>query len=192
MSEKRRRHFLRQMSLAMLLMACGRPLESVHAAVSGARKNPPEIRNLTLRNLHTGEELALTGLQAEKPGSDPSFAAIDGLLRCHFTGEVHPIDRRLIEFVLRLHRNAGEGRRIDIISGYRSPIYNEKLRQRSKGVARNSLHLQGKAIDLRMPGIRLDRLRQEAIALDCGGVGYYPTSGFIHLDGGMPRNWQGV
>ena len=80
----------------------------------------------------------------------------------------------------------------EIISGYRSPATNEKLRQTGGGgVARRSLHMDGRAIDVRLAGCRLSQLRDLALAMNAGGVGYYPTSAFVHLDTGRVRSWSG-
>jgi uncharacterized protein YcbK (DUF882 family) len=76
-----------------------------------------------------------------------------------------------------------------LISGYRSPATNAKLRNASSGVAKRSLHMRGKAVDIRLPGVELKHLRQAALSLRAGGVGYYPKSNFIHVDTGRPRFW---
>ena len=99
------------------------------------------------------------------------------------------MDLRVIEYLNRLDNGLGGGNEIQIISGYRSPSYNDKLRSKSKGVAKNSLHMKGMAIDLAIPGVGLDRIRQAALALAAGGVGYYPQSGFVHIDAGPYRAW---
>ena len=78
-----------------------------------------------------------------------------------------------------------------VISGYRSPASNAQLNARSNGVAKRSLHMQGKAIDIRLPGHALSNLRKAALSLQAGGVGYYPTSEFIHIDTGRVRQWNG-
>jgi uncharacterized protein YcbK (DUF882 family) len=83
----------------------------------------------------------------------------------------------------------GGNRDFHVISGYRSPAYNERLRQEGRGVAKRSLHLEGKAIDVRVPGVKLNSLRRAALSLQYGGVGYYPRTEFVHLDSGQFRTW---
>mgnify|MGYP003646903223 FL=1 len=88
-----------------------------------------------------------------------------------------------------LHSLTQSNSAFEIISGYRSAKTNETLRNSTSGVAKRSLHMQGKAIDVRLPDIELKKLRDVAISLQAGGVGYYSRSGFLHLDTGRPRNW---
>jgi uncharacterized protein YcbK (DUF882 family) len=86
-------------------------------------------------------------------------------------------------------RKLGGKRDFHVISGYRSPAYNESLRQKGRGVAKHSLHIEGKAVDIRVPGVKLSNLRRAALSLQYGGVGYYPSTGFVHLDSGNFRTW---
>ncbi len=88
-----------------------------------------------------------------------------------------------------MQQSVAVGGAFHVISGYRSPATNEKLRGSSSGVAKKSLHMLGKAVDIRLPGCRLDHLRKAALGLQAGGVGYYPGSGFIHIDTGRVRRW---
>jgi uncharacterized protein YcbK (DUF882 family) len=145
-------------------------------------------RALSLRNLHTGEKITRTywadGEYLAEPLSD-----IDHLLRDHRTDEVHPIDPQLLDVLHRLQYRVGSRKSFEIISGYRSPKTNAMLRGNSGGVARKSLHMQGKAIDVRLPGHDLGKLRQAALSLKAGGVGYYPKSNFLHMDTGRVRHW---
>ncbi|HLE65999.1 MAG TPA: DUF882 domain-containing protein, partial [Burkholderiales bacterium] len=104
------------------------------------------------------------------------------------TGETHPIDPRLLDTLNVLCALCGGGV-FEVISGYRSPKTNAMLRGAGGGVAEHSLHVEGRAIDLRLTGFRTARLRDAAIALGRGGVGYYPKSDFVHLDTGRVRNW---
>jgi uncharacterized protein YcbK (DUF882 family) len=172
-----RRKFLRVSLLATLGVASG----------GGAWAKAPAVQRLSLLHLHTGESLQVElGSNRWQP---EALAAIDHLLRCHHTGEVHNIDPRLIKSLLRLDRKLGGGRQMQIVSGFRSPTYNELLRQQGNKVAVASLHLSGQAIDLRVPGIELSTLHRTALSLTAGGVGYYPRSAFVHFDCGPVRRW---
>jgi uncharacterized protein YcbK (DUF882 family) len=148
-------------------------------------------RVLSLHNLHTGESLARTywvdgEYQAE------AVHEISHLLRDFRTGQTHPIDPGLFDVLHRLQERVGSRKPFQVISGYRSPKTNAMLRGTSahSGVAKKSLHMQGKAIDIRLPGQDLAKLRQAAISLKAGGVGYYPKSNFLHLDIGRVRHWS--
>ena len=145
-------------------------------------------RRLSLLNLHTGEKLAATYFEAGRYLPD-ALAALDRVLRDHRTGEVHPIAPGLIDLVADLAGQFGRPDAVQIISGYRSPASNAALHARSSGVATRSLHMQGMAMDIRVPGAPLERLRNAALALRRGGVGYYPASNFVHVDVGKVRQW---
>jgi uncharacterized protein YcbK (DUF882 family) len=111
------------------------------------------------------------------------------LLRCHATDEVAPIDVRTIEILHAVDQSLGGDREIHVISGYRSATYNAWLIRRGSGVAASSLHLEGRAIDVRFPGLPLGQVHRAALALRAGGVGHYPASNFVHLDSGRIRSW---
>lgn len=145
-------------------------------------------RILSLRHLHTGERITRT-YWAEGAYIDEALTDIAHLLRDHRSNQMHPIDPALLDTLHRLQNRVESQRPFEIISGYRSPKTNTLLRSRSSGVARKSLHMQGKAIDLRLPGFDLNRLRKAALSLKAGGVGYYPKSNFLHLDTGRVRHW---
>ena len=120
---------------------------------------------------------------------DDALAAIDHLLRDHRTDDVVPIDRALLDNLASLREMLDTTEPFHVISGYRSPATNAKLAAASDGVARKSLHLQGRAIDIRMPGRELEQVRRAALAMNAGGVGYYRRSDFVHLDTGRVRTW---
>ena len=145
-------------------------------------------RELALRNLHTGERLTRTYWADGEYLAEP-LADIDHLLRDHRTDDVHPMDPQLLDVLHRLQQKVGSRRPFEIISGYRSPKTNAMLRGKSGGVAKKSLHMQGRAIDVRLPGQDLGKLRQAALSLKAGGVGYYPKSNFLHMDTGRVRHW---
>jgi uncharacterized protein YcbK (DUF882 family) len=148
----------------------------------------PTHRALALRNLHTGESLFRVYWEGGRfvPGA---LRDIDLVLRDHRTQEVHEIDRRLLDLLSALQSRLGTAAPFEIVSGYRSPASNGWLRATTTGVAANSLHPRGMAADVRVPGCPLPRLRAAALALQGGGVGYYPDSGFVHLDVGRIRAW---
>jgi uncharacterized protein YcbK (DUF882 family) len=146
---------------------------------------------LSIFNVNNRERLTVTYRNSLGEYCEDALQALNWLLRCHITNETTKMDLRVIESLNRLDDNLGGGHEIHIISGYRSPSYNSRLRSLSKGVARNSLHMKGMAIDLAIPGIGLSQIRRTALALAAGGVGYYPASGFVHIDSGVVRAWQG-
>lgn len=157
------------------------------AALASARRTPRE-RVLGFLNLHTGERVEATYFAAGRY-LPSALAEIDRVLRDHRSGEVKAIDVRLLDLLHRLGGALGTREPFHVISGYRSPATNAALAARSSGVAKGSLHVQGLAIDLRLPGRRLDELRRAALALRAGGVGYYPEQDFVHLDVGRVRFW---
>jgi len=144
---------------------------------------------LSLYNVNTRERLAITYRNQLGEYNEEALKELNWALRCHVTNEAATMDLRVIEYLNRLDNSLGGGNEIQIISGYRSPSYNSKLRSFSKGVAKHSLHMKGKAIDLAIAGIGLDRIRHTALALAAGGVGYYPREGFVHIDSGVIRAW---
>lgn len=145
-------------------------------------------RWLGFYNLHTGEYLTSTYWVEGRylPGA---LSEINFILRDFRTGEIKEIDVKLLDLLHALQAGMDSGEAFDVISGYRSPATNEMLYSQGAGVAKNSLHLQGKAVDISLPGRSLSSLRQAAIALKGGGVGYYPDSGFVHVDVGRVRTW---
>jgi uncharacterized protein YcbK (DUF882 family) len=119
-------------------------------------------------------------------------ARIDGLLRDWRSGATAPIDPALLDALHALAGRLGRDRPVEILSGYRTPETNLLLREEGFRPARSSLHMEGRAVDLRIPGVPLGKLRRAALALGAGGVGYYPRSGFVHLDTGEVRRWIGA
>ncbi|MGB5132757.1 MAG: DUF882 domain-containing protein [Steroidobacteraceae bacterium] len=147
-------------------------------------------RELQLVNTHTGEVL---DTRFFKDGAyDPEqLGRLDWLLRDYRTSEVLPIDTRLFDLLCDLAQAAGREPRYEIISGYRSPATNAMLVATTDGVSSHSLHMEGRAIDVRLVGLPTRALRDLALARQVGGVGYYPVSDFVHLDTGRARNWSG-
>lgn len=148
---------------------------------------------LAFRNVHNGDTvdaLFARGGQFVPQG----LAELAHGLRDWRTGEAHPIDRRLLALLVRLRDSVGMApqRRIELISGYRSPHTNAALKSAGgehSGVATRSQHMEGRATDIAMPGVRLDTLHRAALALRGGGVGYYPKDGFVHVDSAGVRSW---
>ena len=119
-----------------------------------------------------------------------ALGKLDAFLRDAFTGEVHRYDPRLFDLLSDLTHASGQiDPEINIICGFRTPSTNEYLRTHTSGVAKNSLHMKAEAIDIRLPGLKTSLLRDLALALRRGGVGYYPSSDFIHVDVGQVRRW---
>lgn len=145
-------------------------------------------RKLNFYNIHTGESLSAVYWEGGHYLAD-SLSEIDYVLRDFRTGEIHGIDPHLLDLVHRLRSTLDHQGQINVISGYRCPATNAMLARRSKRVAKNSYHLKGMAIDLRLPGRRLEDVRAAAIWLAAGGVGYYPESDFVHMDTGAVRTW---
>ncbi len=144
---------------------------------------------LSLLNTHTGERLNVAYRTPAGAYDPTALGELDHLLRCHHTNEIHPIDPRTLDYLALLDQQLGGGHDIHIISAYRSPRYNALLESKGRGVARKSLHLQGRALDVRIPGVQLARLKEAALLLGRGGVGYYPRSDFVHIDSGPVRRW---
>ncbi|MGH6898034.1 MAG: DUF882 domain-containing protein [Geminicoccaceae bacterium] len=145
-------------------------------------------RQLEFHHLHTGESLSAVYWEGGRYLAD-GLAEIDYVLRDFRTGDVHRIDPALLDLVHRLRLAMDCDRPVHVISGYRSPATNAMFARRSNRVAKNSYHVKGMAIDLRLPDRRLEDLRAAALALAGGGVGYYPKSDFVHIDTGPVRAW---
>lgn len=147
-----------------------------------------ESRTLSFRHTHTGEMLTVT-YQANGSYDPDALAKVNHFLRDFRTGDVHEIDPELLDILYDVYISVGGTGIFEVISGYRSPKTNEMLRKQGRGIARGSLHQKGLAIDVRLTGVETARLRDVALALARGGVGYYRDSNFIHLDTGRVRRW---
>jgi uncharacterized protein YcbK (DUF882 family) len=147
-------------------------------------------RRIALTNLHTGERL---NLEYFRDGSylPAALAALEVLLRDFRNDQRHAIDPKLMDYLVETARQIGVPPAFSVISGYRSPETNERLHERSSGVSQRSLHMQGRAIDVRMSGVDCRDLAARAESLQRGGVGYYRGSNFVHLDTGAFRTWRG-
>ena len=139
--------------------------------------------------IHTGERLDVVYRSGDSYVPN-ALADLDYFLRDYRNGEVHHYDPRLFDLLFQLLEAAGRpDASINVVCGYRNPLTNAYLRGHGHGVAKHSLHMQAMAIDIRLPGTSTARLRDLALALHEGGVGYYPGSDFIHVDVGRVRRW---
>jgi len=145
-------------------------------------------RTLSFRNLHTLEELTVTYWR--DGAYDPAaLNEINYVLRDFRTGDIHPIDRGVLNILNLVRKRVGTSEPVNIVSGYRSPKTNASLRRSGDGVAQRSYHLKGMAVDLRLPGISTYGIARTARGMGMGGVGYYSSSDFVHLDAGPYRTW---
>ena len=144
---------------------------------------------LSFYNVHTDERLRVRYRDNRGQYDLSALDDLNHILRCHHTREVASIDPRVIEHINLVQKALGGDGEIHVISAYRSPEYNALLVKRSRRAARHSLHVEGQAVDFFIPGVRLREIRQVALKLRYGGVGYYPRAEFIHLDCGRFRVW---
>ena len=146
-------------------------------------------RRLNLVHAHTWERLDIV-YYTRGMYIDESLAAINHLMRDHRANEERVMDPQLLDDLVTLHASLGTDEPIHLLSGYRTPATNARLRKRSKGVAKYSLHMEGKAADIHVPGISTRQIQKTALAMRAGGVGYYKRSGFVHIDTGALRSWE--
>ena len=177
-----RRHVLKSAFIAAPALYLARYTGVVEAA--------PETRRLSLVNTHTGESLEISYF-ADGAYLTDALQQLNRVLRDHRTGEVGAIDPALFDVLHQAAHSCHAEPTFEVISGFRSAASNEMLRTQGGGVARRSLHLTGKAIDVRLKGVQCRRLREVGLKLARGGVGYYPKSDFVHLDTGRVRSWSG-
>lgn len=150
---------------------------------------PTDEGRLRLYQTHTGQHIDLTYRRGTEYIPE-ALSRLDYFLRDYRTGDIHHFDPRLFDVLTTLMKESGhEDGELHIVCGYRSPATNEYLRTHTSGVAKTSLHMQAEAIDIRLPGFQTAKLRDIALALGKGGVGYYPVSNFIHVDVGRVRRW---
>ena len=169
--------------VSLLLVTLGHGTESTVSS-------PHEYR-LRFYHTHTGDRLDVIYRRGDHY-IPQALDELDHYLRDHRTGDVHHFDPHLFDLLYDLTASLGDsGGEIDVICGYRTPWSNEFLRTRHPhtGVAEHSLHMQAEAIDIRLPGIPTSELRDAALRLHRGGVGYYRSSDFVHVDVGRVRQW---
>ena len=176
-----RRAFLK----SSLLLAA--PTLSIPALANTAQAAPGE-RTLRLYNTHTGESVRSV-FWAEGQFIPEGLKDLNKVLRDHRNNKIAEMDPQLLLLLDEVNGKLGNGKELHIISGYRSPESNAKLHANSNGVAKRSMHMDGKAIDIRLPGKDLKTLHKAAMSLKGGGVGYYPDSQFVHMDTGRVRYW---
>ena len=143
---------------------------------------------ISFRNAHTGESFSGVYRVGDKYLPE-AFDRMNYVLRDFRTNEVFPMDPRVLDIVKVLQERTKTDGPVEVLSGYRSPKTNAMLNNASSGVAKNSFHMYGQAMDIRMPGHSTKRLRDTAKKLKAGGVGYYPRSNFVHVDTGKVRSW---
>lgn len=177
-----RRSFVKLGTLAAAVAILPRPVFGSSKSLSVTEKS------LAFYNTHTGETLKSV-YWAEGNYLADSLREINYVLRDPRNNEVHDIDTRLLDLLFAIRQDIDTNQPFHVISGYRSADTNAYLRAHTTGVVENSLHLVGKAIDVRAPGKDLRSLQKVAIALKRGGVGYYPKSDFVHVDIGRVRYW---
>jgi uncharacterized protein YcbK (DUF882 family) len=159
--------------------------------IASPKPNQPDGMRYRLRffHIHTGERLDVVYRHGDSYDSSAQ-AQIDQYLRDYRTGEIHEYDPRLLDLLNDLMASLGRSdAEIDVICGYRTPHTNEYLRTHGHAVARHSLHMEAMAIDIRVPGVPTIELRDAALRLRRGGVGYYAASDFVHVDVGRVRRW---
>ncbi len=176
------RRFLALVGLIGILVAPTPAVSDAGAAAGG----PYHLR---FYHLHTGERLDVVYRNAG--GYDPAaLTRVDRVLRDWRRDDVHPYDPRVLDLLHDLLASLGRpDAEIDVICGYRAPATNESLRQGGHDVARHSMHMQAMAIDIRVPGVPTAELRDAALRLNRGGVGYYAANDFVHVDVGRVRRW---
>lgn len=159
---------------------------SVLAMLSTSKPRILNFKNINTNERFSAEFSPLKGL------SKANLKKLDYLLRDKRNNQVHKMDPRLFNKFYQIQNNLGLTRtEIQIICGYRSPSSNAAMRKKSRGVASNSYHMRGQAIDFRIDGVPLAKVKNAAESLNNGGVGYYPNSNFVHIDTGSVRTWRG-
>ncbi len=148
----------------------------------------PYKKSLSLYNIHTGEDITTT-FWADGAYIPEALNEMNHLLRDYRTGTSTSMNIELFDLLYSIRTNLDSNKPFNIISGYRSPKTNATLHNHSSGVAKKSLHMEGKAIDINLPGRTLSDLHALAMNLKQGGVGYYPQSNFVHVDVGRVRSW---
>ena len=165
-------------------------LVSIPRLAEAARWRPPREWRLRLHNTATGEVFDDVYCVDGRTLPD-ALARITWMLRDHSTNQCRPIDDALLHRLFRMQCRLDSDRPFDVLSAYRSPATNHRLAKAGMGVSPQSLHLQGRAVDIRLPGCDVRTLHRVALDLGEGGIGYYPMSGFVHLDTGAARQWIG-
>jgi uncharacterized protein YcbK (DUF882 family) len=169
--------------LGVVALAIASPLRGALAALPTSG-----VRTLGFVNTHTNEKILATYWK-DGVYDKGALKDINYVLRDHRTGEIAKMDPQLLDLLVELHRRTGSRKAFQIISAYRSPKTNAMLATNSGGVAKHSMHMEAKAVDIRLYDIKLADLRDTAIGMKAGGVGYYGKSDFVHVDTGRVRRW---
>ncbi len=183
-----RRKFLGLGALAAGTIAASSIIPPASAAIMSRGGRFDGARKISFRNSHTGETFSGVYRVGDKYLPD-AFERINVVLRDFRSNEMFPIDPRVIDIIHAVHGLTQRDEPYEVLSGYRCPKTNAGLRQHGEGVAKNSLHMTGQAIDLRLPGFATKQIRTLAVSLKAGGVGYYPKSDFVPMDTGDVRTW---
>jgi uncharacterized protein YcbK (DUF882 family) len=176
--------------LRMGLVTAAATLIHPHRAIASTRSFLSAERKLTVYNVHFDEYLETVYWRNHRYIPD-ALAEVNYIFRDRITGKIKDIHPGLLDLLCEVQQRLGYHKPVHIVSGYRTPRANAYLRKTTKGVAWNSLHMYGKAVDIRLPGNSLNSVRRLGIELGQGGVGYYPHSNFVHLDIGSVRYWEG-
>lgn len=164
---------------------------SLLPACAVAAVSTPKPLSLRLRNINTGENLVAA--YSDKGFAPNTLAKLNHIMRDRRTNQVRKIDPQLFVKLTQIQSKLGmRNAEVVIISGYRSPQTNSAMRRVSRGVASNSYHTRGQAVDFRIENVSLAKIRAAAESLNNGGVGFYPRSNFVHVDTGPARTWRGV
>ncbi len=162
---------------------------TVAATPAFARRPPERPRGLSLHHMHTDQHISLVYRIGDRYQRS-ALNKLNEFLKDFRTGEAIPIDPQLFDILYEVKSHLGDPEaRYEVLSAYRSPRTNAMLRRSSHGVARNSLHLVGQAMDIRFPDLPTREIRDAALTVGRGGVGYYPSSDFVHVDTGKVRRW---
>ncbi|WP_162046200.1 YcbK family protein [Vibrio taketomensis] len=176
-----RRNFIKLAGSGLVVASC---------APSVALASTPDLsRSLAFNNLHTGENLETCYFDGKQYVAK-ELGRINHICRDFRRNEIHKMDKHLFDQISLIQKELGVDSEVQIISGYRSPATNASLRAHSSGVAKKSYHMTGQAIDFRLEGVSLRRVRDVAREIKAGGVGYYPSSNFVHIDTGPVRYWS--
>ena len=172
----------------LLLGLSGAAVASILPNTALASRSTIGAKELSFYNRHTGER-GKGSYWVDGQYQKETLTEFSHVLRDHRQNVAAPIDKRLFEYLYKLQDTLGNNDEIHVISAYRSPKTNQMLAARSGGVAKQSYHMKGMAMDIAIPGVKLANLRDAAISLKLGGVGFYANDGFIHVDCGPVRRW---